>query len=614
MKSKTLEKFGTILGIAPGNVPCYSSDYKSVDESLLPTRHTYRNYIDGIFMGHKWQCVEFARRWLYLNKGYIFDDVAVAFDIFELQMVRVIKDQSSLPLYSFKNGSKRPPEPGCMIIWDDGGDFEHTGHVAIVTEVLDGRIRIVEQNYDQQFWPEFSHYSRELRTNVDINGGHWVECTHCDNKLIGWVIQTDHSLHSVTFPPIKKELLVINKCHVPRNGQANSMWLNVANPDEAAYVDAYGITVNDRKIDPYVYYTISETAEKEIKKATNELHGMFMHATDYILKHENLLEKFCFPKAIWPRLQRSWENRRNQMITGRFDFSMTQDGIKVYEYNADSSSTHMECAKIQNRWSHHFGCREGKCAGERLHKNLVEAWKASEVDGTLHILQDHDHEETYHALFMKSAMEQAGITCKVIKGIDSLKKVGESILDFDGQKVNWVWKTWAWETAMDQINDYCLKPDHCDLKLVDVLLGANVLVYEPLWTLIPSNKAILAILWDLYPGHPYLLETSFVLPNRPKSSGYVMKPIVGRCGSNISIIGPDGKMVESTEGKFGSKEVIYQEYFTLPKVDSNYVQISSFSVSGFYSGCNVRINPSPIVVSGSDLPTLRIVDDQKFLS
>ena len=70
-----------VLGVAPGNVPIYSSDYESADPARLPDRHAYRSYVDGIYMGYKWQCVEFARRWLYLNKGYIFDDVAMALSL-----------------------------------------------------------------------------------------------------------------------------------------------------------------------------------------------------------------------------------------------------------------------------------------------------------------------------------------------------------------------------------------------------------------------------------------------------------------------------------------------------------------------------------------------------
>ena len=182
-----------------------------------------------------------------------------------------------------------------------------------------------------------------------------------------------------------------------------------------------------------------------------------------------------------------------------------------------------------------------------------------------------------------------------------------------------MWKTWAWETALDQIRDE-LDDDNRSLefskkkkpRLVDVLLGKDVTVYEPFWTLIPSNKAILPILWSLYPDHPNLLNSSFNLTDELKEKGYAMKPIVGRCGSNIKIFAAGDTLLHETAGQFDQRDQIYQELCSLQKIDKDNIQIQSFSVSGFYAGSGIRIDPSPIVVSGSDLPTLRIISNQSF--
>jgi len=72
--------FGTLLGYAPGGVAVYSSDYDSASDIEYPKRSAFRHYVDGIYMGYKWQCVEFARRWMYQNCGYIFDDVSMAYE------------------------------------------------------------------------------------------------------------------------------------------------------------------------------------------------------------------------------------------------------------------------------------------------------------------------------------------------------------------------------------------------------------------------------------------------------------------------------------------------------------------------------------------------------
>ncbi len=80
--------------------------------------------------------------------------------------------------------------------------------------------------------------------------------------------------------------------------------------------------------DPYHYYTITESAEQELIKATNELHLMYLHATDKVLKDDNLLALFDIPKSSG-HVCVSRQRRRHHMITGRMDFCMDERGLKV---------------------------------------------------------------------------------------------------------------------------------------------------------------------------------------------------------------------------------------------------------------------------------------------
>lgn len=77
--------FGTLLGYAPGGVAIYSSNYGSLDPRRYPEDADFRSYIGNEYMGHKWQCVEFARRFLFLNYGCVFTDVGMAWEIFSLR-------------------------------------------------------------------------------------------------------------------------------------------------------------------------------------------------------------------------------------------------------------------------------------------------------------------------------------------------------------------------------------------------------------------------------------------------------------------------------------------------------------------------------------------------
>lgn len=620
--------FGTVLGLGPGGVPVYSSDYASADKRKLPNRQAYQSHVDGLFMGYKWQCVELARRWMYLTKGAIFDDVAMAYDIFRLRSVRVIKDGSRLPLRSFRNGSKRPPEPGALLIWDEGGEFEVTGHVAIVTEVSDDYVRCIEQNVENREWPDGQAFSRQLRAHRTADGGFRIDCSFGDAQILGWVIQTDDDTHAEIIADPDPRLFNLKLRRQPLRGRASVPWLDADRPDEAAYMEMMnGCRLVADEADQDKYFRLSATALREVKRATNELHAMFMRATQYVLDDDALLAHFNLPRVLWPRIRQSWSNRRNQMITGRFDFAVSDRGVKAYEYNCDSASCHMECGLVQGRWAEHFGCADGEDAGEDLSEDLVAAWAKSGVTGVLHIMRDRDLEETYHAFYMKRAIEAAGIECKIIKGLSGLGWDADGwVVDADGLRIEQVWKTWAWETAIDQIRAECDDDDQ-DLRLhrtvdrrttrprlVDVLLRPEVMVFEPLWTLIPSNKAMLPVLWMLYPNHPFLLNTQFTLTEELRRSGYVVKPIVGRCGHNITLIDHNSALIGETAGQFDDRDQIFQELHALPRIDGVNVQVSTFSVAGHFAGAGVRVDPSPIITTHSDLPPLRVVEDAEFLS
>lgn len=617
------EKFGTVIGMAPGDVPVYSSDYTSADEKDFPNRQAYRSLVDGVFMGYKWQCVEFVRRWLYINKRYVFDDVPMAYDIFRLRSVKKICDESRLPFRSFKNGARRRPEPGNLLVWDAAGEFEITGHVAVVTEVYDDSIRIAEQNFDNKVWPGGQTFSRQLTARTTEDGGYWIEPCLENDSLLGWVMQTDDDAFSEDRADIDMGLFRPLLNAAGKSGQSTSPWVDTKDPAGAAYVASSGHALTGDPANAHRYFCLSETAFSELKRATNELHQLFMRATDYVLQNNQLLKQFNIPAALYPKIRGSWNNRRNSMITGRFDFSLCENGLKVYEYNADSASCYFEAARLQSAWALHYGCKIGRSPGEKLYQRLVCAWKAQGIRDVLHIMQDIDAEETYHALFMKSAMEDAGIRVKILRGVADFHWSKENIVDSEDIPIKQVWKTWAWETALDQIRNEIEEQDTADIRLdtsspprlVDVLLRPGVMVHEPLWTLIPSNKAILPVMWELFTDHRYLLNSQFELTDVLLKSGYVEKPIVGRSGENVVITDADD-IIGKTDGRFGNRQRIYQSLFRLPQIavgsDQMNVQLCTFAVAGAFAGACARVDHSLVIRGESDVMPLRIVSDDEY--
>ncbi|EHF5014386.1 CHAP domain-containing protein, partial [Enterobacter hormaechei] len=217
--------FGTLLGYAPGGVAIYSSNYGSLDPRHYPEDAEFRSYIGNEYMGHKWQCVEFARRFLFLNHGFVFTDVGMAWEIFSLRFLRQVVNDNILPLQAFANGSKRAPQAGALLIWQKGGEFQETGHVAVITQLLDDRVRIAEQNVIHSPLPMGQQWTRELRLSVE-NGCYTLHDTFSDTEILGWMIQTEETEHSIPQPEIDGELLKISGARLKNNRQFDGKWLN----------------------------------------------------------------------------------------------------------------------------------------------------------------------------------------------------------------------------------------------------------------------------------------------------------------------------------------------------------------------------------------------------
>ena len=137
------------------------------------------NHENETYTGIKWQCVEFARRWLIHNRGLTFGDVDVAADIWGMSAFTRLSDQSQVPVETFSNGSKTLPRRGDLLIY--AKEYLATGHAAVVLEVdqKKGRVRVAEQNFKNQKWP--GSYARSIDL-VYKNGQYWV----LDAYLLGW--------------------------------------------------------------------------------------------------------------------------------------------------------------------------------------------------------------------------------------------------------------------------------------------------------------------------------------------------------------------------------------------------------------------------------------------
>lgn len=96
----------------------------------------------GYYFGHKWQCVEFVKRYYYLKLKHQMPDGWGHAKSFYDPDVADGKLNKKRGLLQYKNGGNGQPRPDDLVVFTQGT----YGHVAIVTEVGPDYVELIQQN------------------------------------------------------------------------------------------------------------------------------------------------------------------------------------------------------------------------------------------------------------------------------------------------------------------------------------------------------------------------------------------------------------------------------------------------------------------------------------
>ena len=100
-----------------------------------------------------------------------------------------------------------------------------------------------------------------------------------------------------------------------------------------------------------------------------------------------------------------------------------------------------------------------------------------------------------------------------------------------------------------------------------------------------SNKAILQVLWTMFPNHPNLLAAS--VKQEAIGSSYAAKPFLAREGSNIEIV-ERGEIIAKTHGEYRAGLTMYQELYPLRDFGNGYPVLGCWMVDGEAAGMGIR--------------------------
>jgi glutathionylspermidine synthase len=329
--------------------------------------------------------------------------------------------------------------------------------------------------------------------------------------------------------------------------------------------------------DESAYYRFSSKEVDELERASYALNEMCLKAVEHVLAN-NLLERFLIPSAFHAYVRASWE-KDEHTVYGRFDFSY--DGVhppKLLEYNADTPTALLEAAVVQWHWFRDvFPTRD---QFNSIHERLIEIWSVLKQKGQnrWHFTSLRDHLEDYMTVnYLRDTAMQAGIDT----GYLAVEDIGwnarrRMFVDRSERPIVHIFKLYPWEWMVQE-------------KFGPNLLEAGTQWLEAPWKMLLSNKAILPILYELYPDSPYLLHTDW----QPVGNSYVSKPIVGREGANIQMV-QDGQVTLETDGIYEKSPRIYQELCPLPNFNGRYPVVGSWMVNGYACGIGIREDSQPI--------------------
>lgn len=329
------------------------------------------------------------------------------------------------------------------------------------------------------------------------------------------------------------------------------------------------------------HFTAAEIDKLEL--ATGELQTRCIEAVERVIQKRDYA-RFHIPEPFHALIERSWEADEKSLF-GRFDLSWDGNGDpKMLEYNADTPTSLIEASVVQWYWLQDVHPQHDQF--NSIHEKLIERWKDMRgqlpADGRVYFSGDSSSEEDQGNLdYLRDTATQAGIEAIAID-IADVGWDGKRFVDMSDNPINALFKLYPWEWMVRE-------------EFGNHLLSAATRVIEPAWKMLLSNKAILPVLWEMFPEHPNLLKASFE-PGK-FATDYVKKPLYSREGANVSI-NSQGEIVEAP-GEYGEEGFIWQAYHRLPTFGANHTVIGSWIIGEEPAGIGIREDESPITKNTS---------------
>ena len=356
------------------------------------------------------------------------------------------------------------------------------------------------------------------------------------------------------------------------------MKLKTLEPLTNEYLESIGFSWHtDSDETSYISNQVVEISEDQANayyEAVNELYDMFCEAGDYVIEN-NLFHDINIPFNLVETIKNSWEEDVHWHLYSRFDLAGGIDGIpiKLIEFNADTPTSLFETAIVQWAMLKKNGLNEAS-----QFNNLYDALKDNfkriiTLDSDIEKFDEYYEKLGWKILFSSiQGSDEDENTTKLLQHIaneagfntdfEFIEKVNfsdDGIFKEDEGFEFW-FKLIPWE-------DIAIDENELATYINEIISNKKAIIFNPAYTLMFQSKGFMKILWDLYPNHPLLLETSFEPLENKKQ---VEKRCFGREGANIAIVNADNSLDIKTDGEYEGHKAIYQEFIEFPQDEEGY--------------------------------------------
>ncbi|EJG3308734.1 glutathionylspermidine synthase family protein [Campylobacter upsaliensis] len=345
------------------------------------------------------------------------------------------------------------------------------------------------------------------------------------------------------------------------------------------------------------FICVSKNEANAYYEAANELYDMFIAAAQNVIDNDRF-DELGIPFNLIDAIKMSWENEVHWHLYGRFDFAGGLDGkpIKLIEFNADTPTSLFESAILQwamlkqNNLDEHLQFNS-------IYESLMDNFKRLiTLDESVEEFEEHyrgwkilfssvagNKEEELTTKLLAHIAKDGGFECD-FSYVDEVE-FGEEGIFKNGVNYEYWFKLIPWE-------EIAIEEGELAMFLTQIMRNQKAIILNPAYTLLFQSKGILKILWELYPNHPLLLESSYE-PLQGKD--FVRKPMFGREGANISIVKDDVKLQENI-GPYGNNKMIYQQYYELNSNENEYYQAGVFFA---YEGCGLGFRKGGLIIDNA---------------